>query len=178
MLRTSTALALLFSAACATAPPSPARSWPAAVMEAACRLPKIQSLAQDAPVWVSLRTRRIHKFGSLFLKTSGRTLSLESLNGIAVVEAAADNTFSPTVLPASACRSLRLEEAPPPELTGSLELSGLLQNPFSNPPSMGVFARVSLGRSMGASWFWLELSSDARGGWSVTKVLQLDVQDG
>lgn len=74
-------------------------------------------------------------------------------------------------------------EGPAPELTDTdtlvLEFSGVVGNPFAGTtqPEHGVFARLSIGRASGASWYWVALrgTGDAA---TVTQITKLSVSDG
>lgn len=129
-------------------------------------------------MWVSPRTQRIDAFVALFERTASRPLSDSDLNDISVVEREAAEGFARSDLPEPRCRGLRLATGAPTGSEGFLEISGLTANPFSSPATMGVFARVSLGHPIGGTWYWLQLSSEGEGRWSVVKVIELDVQDG
>jgi hypothetical protein len=73
-----------------------------------------------------------------------------------------------------ACRWLQRENAVPGELF--LELSSPFDNPYK-PGERGVLARLSLGGSMGASWFWVVLRNGG-GRAVVAEAESLDIHDG
>jgi hypothetical protein len=57
-----------------------------------------------------------------------------------------------------------------------VELSGTVENPYV-PGQVGVFARVSLNREQGATWFWVPLSGGP-GNWTADPPVHLNVSDG
>jgi hypothetical protein len=57
-----------------------------------------------------------------------------------------------------------------------VELSGTVENPYV-PGQVGVFARVSLNREQGATWFWVPLSGGP-GNWTADPPVHLKVSDG
>lgn len=57
-----------------------------------------------------------------------------------------------------------------------LELSSPFANPYA-PDEIGLLARLSLGGSRGASWFWLPLNPD-ESAIIVERVESLDIGDG
>lgn len=74
----------------------------------------------------------------------------------------------------SACEWLQGDRPDPRELF--LQLSSPFDNPYE-PGERGVLARLSLGGSMGASWFWVVLRDSAAGP-IVEDAESLDIHDG
>ena len=77
----------------------------------------------------------------------------------------------------------RLADRPAQDYLGAkalvLELSNIVEDPFApgGTPSQGLFARLSIGCSAGASWYWIALKN-VDSSWRVLRVVHLDISDG
>jgi len=137
----------------------------------------LRELSRDAPVWVAPLTRPVYQFSALFEKTSGRNITTQALTEIGIAEDHSRRDFSSSKLSGDGCPGLRLTAEIPRRDTALLEISDRVVNPFSSAKPYGVFARLSLGGLPGATWYWLELETDAEGRYRVTKAIDLEVED-
>jgi hypothetical protein len=66
-----------------------------------------------------------------------------------------------------------------PEHSLILELSNVVRNPFAEPHTagFGIFARLSLAGSLGASWYWVPLLRAGRE-WEALPAVALEISDG
>jgi len=164
-------------ASCASSPPPDRTSGISVALEAICDLREVIELSGRDPIWVASRTRPFSDYATLFEKTSGRPVTTEALTEIRREEAAYIDTFVSAEVPRSSCRRLRITDGVPPPNIGALEISDIVKNPFSSPPSRGVFARISLGQLNGARHVWVELMQAPGGEWNAVRTVDLGRQD-
>jgi hypothetical protein len=168
---------LVVLAACSAGPQQRTESWAPAVLASLCDQREVRELSRESPVWVAPVTRPVYQFSALFEKTSGQGISTQALSEIDMTENYARRDFSSSRLSGDGCPRLRLTAAKPRKDTAWLEISDRVANPFVSSKHYGVFARLSLGGLPGATWYWLELGTDAEGRYRVMGAVDLEVED-